>query len=209
MSVRIPAILQALIAAAIIVVAVGVDTPSASAHEQLLDSTPVDSENLPTAPTEVALTFSAEVLTYGGAIIIADEQGRDWAASEPKFDRSVMSVQLEPDMPPAGYEIRWRVVSGDGHPISGLIPFTVGGAAAYERPDASAQTATEGDAPAVVDVEGQAQQETASIVRVMLIGGIGAAVAAALFVTLHLFRRRRAAGPDDSGPRAHDAGNAA
>uniref|UniRef100_UPI003B39FD74 copper resistance protein CopC n=1 Tax=Pseudactinotalea sp. TaxID=1926260 RepID=UPI003B39FD74 len=30
------------------------------------------------------------------------------------------------------YDIRWRVVSSDGHPISGVIPFSVGDAG--ERP---------------------------------------------------------------------------
>jgi hypothetical protein len=40
-------------------------------------------ERLDAAPSEVSLTFSADVLTIGAAVVIADASGRDWAAGAP------------------------------------------------------------------------------------------------------------------------------
>jgi methionine-rich copper-binding protein CopC len=98
----------------------------AAAHDELVASTPSIGEQLASAPSEVSLTFSADVLTIGAAVIIADGAGRDWVADEPVVTDGVVTVGLQSGMPDAGYEIRWRVVSEDGHPISGLVPFTVG-----------------------------------------------------------------------------------
>ncbi len=91
----------------------------AAAHDELLASSPSPGAALDSAPTEVTLTFSADVLTIGAAVIVADGAGKDWAAAAPAVDNGVVSVPLVPALPAGGYEIRWRVVSQDGHPISG------------------------------------------------------------------------------------------
>lgn len=174
----------------------------ASAHDELVASTPAAGAQLASAPSEVSLTFSADVLTLGAAVIVADGEGRDWAATDPVVADGVVTVGLSPDMPDAGYEIRWRVVSEDGHPVSGLVPFTVGDAAPLTRTpaadattgemaptDASATDASATDA-AAQEQDTQADQGSP---RIVLIGIGGAIAALAVFALIHLLRRKKGA----------------
>lgn len=100
-------------------------SPTAYAHDTLTDSSPAEGETLEETPTQVRLTFSAEVLDMGAAVVVADSDGDSWEADEPTVDGKDLTVPLEDGMPNGDYEINWRVTSSDGHPISGAIPFTV------------------------------------------------------------------------------------
>ena len=172
-----------VVAAGIVVAAVAVlaAVVPASAHDDLLSSSPSAGERLPTAPDEISLRFSADVMDVGAEVIVADADGTDWVAADPLLASDAVTVPLQGGMPVAGYEVRWRVVSSDGHPISGVIPFTVGDAAALERVAVSA--APTPDAAA-------ASETGAEIPRVLVIGAIGAGIALAVFAVVSLLRRR-------------------
>lgn len=172
----------------------------ASAHDELLSSTPETGQRLTEAPTQVTLTFSADVLDTGAAVIVADAEGHDWAATEPVLDGPTVTVELQPDMPAAGYEVRWRVVSSDGHPIAGTVPFTIGGGTPLEHtaqpstPAAGGQSA-QSDEPTA----DEAGQENAGALRIAFIGAAGAGIAVALFALIIFLRRRSdARGTDDA-----------
>ncbi|PVW04706.1 copper resistance protein CopC [Microbacterium sp. Gd 4-13] len=173
----------------------------ASAHDELLSSTPSSGERLLAAPSEVTLTFSADVLDMGAAIVVADADGQDWAAGESAVVEGSVTVEVQPGMADAGYEVRWRVVSSDGHPISGIIPFTVGDGEPLVR-DAAAESSSESDAAGTTGVDTTASQTTSQgqgAFRVALIGGAGAAIALGVLAVFLLLRRRAtAAGTDDS-----------
>jgi methionine-rich copper-binding protein CopC len=171
----------------------------ASAHDELLSSTPDTGQRLAEAPTQVTLTFSADVLDTGAAVIVADAEGHDWAATEPVLDGSTVTVELQPDMPAAGYEVRWRVVSSDGHPIAGTVPFTIGDGTPLEHtaqptaPSADGQAA-QSDEPTA----DEADQENAGALRIAFVGAAGAGIAVALFALILFLRRRSdARGTDD------------
>lgn len=176
----------ALVAAAVLVL---VASPPASAHDELVSSDPVSGQRLDAAPESVSLTFSADVLTVGAAIVVADAEGKDWVSGTPAIAAGVVTVALSGGMPAAGYEVRWRVVSSDGHPISGLVPFTIGDGQRLKRDG--------GAAPAVADptpgaaAAADAPRDDPGILRVLLIGAGGAAGAAVLFALFQLLRRRR------------------
>lgn len=176
----------ALAAAAVLAIAA-----PASAHDELLGSTPASGEALGSAPTEVTLTFSADVLTIGAAVIVADGEGKDWAAAAPAVDNGVVSVALVPALPAGGYEIRWRVVSQDGHPISGLIPFTVGGATPLTRTPAAAPPTDATDTTATATPQDQSAREDQGIIRILLVGAGGAIIAVAAYAAFHLLRRKK------------------
>lgn len=155
----------------------------AVAHDELLSSTPSSGQALDVAPETVELNFSADVMTLGAAIIVVDASGTDWAASEPEVDHGTVSVPIKPDMPVAGYEIRWRVVSSDGHPISGIIPFTIGDADPLVR-ETSASTA------AHTEADQQGTTENQGALRAVWVGGSAAALAIVAFVLISFLRRR-------------------
>lgn len=166
----------------------------AAAHDELISSDPAEGDQLAVAPETVTLTFSGEILPMGAAVVVADADGNDWVDGEPERRDNVVTVTLTPDMPEAGYEIRWRVVSEDGHPISGFVPFTIGDASPLEReaPSVAAEGTTDHTSDAYTSASGQSTQESAGAMRLVLIGAGGAALAVAAFALLSLIRRRGA-----------------
>ncbi|WP_187614868.1 MULTISPECIES: copper resistance CopC family protein [Microbacterium] len=179
----------------------------ATAHDQLLESSPADGERLEAPPASVTMTFSGELLvlddsTAGATVLVVDAEGEDWATGEVEVRGRNVTAALEADMPAGGYQVRWQVVSEDGHPIAGVIPFAIGDAAPLEttrNPEPEAPTAT-ADASDTADSSDQNADETGDPFRAVLVGGTGAALAVAAFALILILRRRRAAAvPPDSG----------
>lgn len=112
--------------------------PSASAHDTLVASTPAADENLTSAPAEITLTFSAEVLDVGAEILVTGSDDVEHR-SVPTIEGSVVSTAL-PELAVGHYDARWRVVSSDGHPISGVVPFSVGDAGPRPEPESPTTT---------------------------------------------------------------------
>jgi methionine-rich copper-binding protein CopC len=136
---------RALLAAATalgIVLAATTAIAPASAHDELVSSTPASDAALDPAPTEVVLTYSDNILEVGVEVSVTDADGAEWVADAPVVDGPTVTVPLESDMPGGAYTAEWRVVSSDGHPISGTIPFTVTTPAASPSPSASEPAVT-------------------------------------------------------------------
>lgn len=194
---------------AVAVVAVFATAVPASAHDSLVHSTPEADESLTTAPESITLTYSGELLvlgdsTQGAVVLVIDESGRDWATGDVEVSGDTVTAAVEPGMPEAGYQVRWQVVSEDGHPISGVVPFTIGDA----EPMTATQAPTDADAPAYVpdaseDPTDQSADETDGGTRVLLVGGAGAAIAVVALVLYRILRRPKTA------PAASAEGDAA
>lgn len=179
----------------------------ASAHDQLISSTPAEGERLDTAPESITMTFSGQLMILdpsmtGAVVMVVDESGRDWVAGEPEVHADTVTVELEPGMPVAGYQVRWQVVSEDGHPISGVIAFTIGDAAPMVTGQSGAASSEQNTAVA----EDQITGETGGPGRVLLVGAGGAAIAVAVFALYRFLRRPRttAASPESGDPAAEN-----
>ena len=173
----------------------------AAAHDELVASSPAPGERLADAPSEIALSFSSDVLTMGAAVIVADADGRDWVIGDPIVEAGTVTVPVDGSMPDAGYEVRWRVVSSDGHPISGLIPFTVGGGSPLVRttdePSPQATSPAGATSGGAASDQNQSTPQDQHATRVVLVGAAGAAIAVALFALVSLLRRRGASARTD------------
>jgi len=121
----------------------GVATP-ALAHDELIGSTPSPDEQVSTAPTSVVLTYSAAIMPEGAEVIVVDAAGKDWTDGAPVIDTNTLTAPLASGMPEAGYLVEWRVVSSDGHPISGTIPFAVGQASPLQSSQATPDAGADG-----------------------------------------------------------------
>ncbi|MRG59333.1 copper resistance protein CopC [Agromyces sp. CFH 90414] len=97
----------------------------ALAHDELLGSTPEPGQVLETAPDEVLLTFSGDVIAVGSVIEVVDHHGEAVESGETTVLGPEVSAALPTDLS-GDYQVRWRVVSSDGHPIEGTIDFGVG-----------------------------------------------------------------------------------
>ena len=97
----------------------------AQAHDTLLSTDPEDGSTLETSPEAITFTFSADVLEVSPLVRITDESGEEVAEIEPSVEGPTATATLPEPLAAGTYEIQWRVVSGDGHPIEGTLTLTV------------------------------------------------------------------------------------
>ena len=76
------------------------------------------------------LTFTESVNLIDGGIRLVDGVGATVPTSDPTVDGNTVNWPMPADLPEGAYVVTWRVVSSDGHPISGASSFGVGTAAA-------------------------------------------------------------------------------
>ncbi|WP_396641562.1 copper resistance protein CopC [Microbacterium sp.] len=103
--------------------------PSAAfAHDELIGSTPDDGEIIETGPSEIDLRFSANPLEGDGAteVLVIDPSGAEVQQGDPILDRNGVIQELSGADERGTYTVVWRIVSSDGHPISGELTFSVG-----------------------------------------------------------------------------------
>ncbi len=102
---------------------------TAQAHATLLTSTPEAQSVVAQAPAQVTLTFDQAVQPVVGGTEVVDSHGdsvtRGAAHSDPANAR-ILAIGLQPNLADGDYTVRWRVVSTDGHLISGVLAFGVG-----------------------------------------------------------------------------------
>ena len=101
--------------------------PTTSAHADLQVSTPADGESLEIAPEEIRLTFSEELFEELVEISILDAAGDLYSTIEVEQTPPPGTDVIFPwptQAPPGEYSIAYRVVSADGHPVTGTISFS-------------------------------------------------------------------------------------
>jgi copper transport protein len=95
-----------------------------------------------TAPARIVLRFDQQVRDVASTVTNADgEQVAAGPASTSSGDVRALVIPLKPNLPDGDYTVRWRIVSTDGHIISGV--FAVGIGAGRPPPQAAeVQTAS-------------------------------------------------------------------
>jgi copper transport protein len=127
---------------AILVGVLALGTTAASAHATLESSSPADGQSVLTSPSEIRITFSEAVTTISGGLSVLDADGKtvDVGNSEVVGGRTLVAPISE-TLSDGTYVATYRVLSADGHPVSGSILFGVGNGAL----DRSAQPSSSGD----------------------------------------------------------------
>jgi copper transport protein len=101
----------------------------ALAHAELVSMTPANGAQLTRPPTEVRMTFTESINLVDNGIRLVDHVGANVPTPQPTVNGRTVTWPMPPDLPEGPYIITWRVVSADGHPISGASSFGVGTAA--------------------------------------------------------------------------------
>lgn len=120
-------VLRFLVASWLIVGAVFTGSAVAHAHADLSFSTPEDGAALDVAPAEVRLTFNEELFAELVEISVLDANGDLVMATEAEQTPPPGTDVIVPwpaDLPPGEYSVAYRVVSEDGHPVTGTITFS-------------------------------------------------------------------------------------
>ncbi|WP_030659363.1 MULTISPECIES: copper resistance CopC/CopD family protein [Streptomyces] len=102
---------------------------SAFAHAGLSGSDPADSTVLKEAPRHVTLTFTESVTFSEDSLRVLSPENRRVNPAPAQYadgKSNTARVQLSDELPQGTYTVAWRVVSADGHPISGAFVFSIG-----------------------------------------------------------------------------------
>lgn len=146
---------------------------SANAHSGLISSDPSSSQILDQIPQTMSLTFNEDLIEIEGervnSLQLINEGSTEKTALEVRIEGPVISGRLPAGTFPAGnYKISYRVVSADGHPISGEIAI-------------STQSPTTIESDLGVEVVYQEEEQD------RYFSNIGFFVVAAIFLSLSLY----------------------
>jgi methionine-rich copper-binding protein CopC len=105
---------------------------TASAHAHLEKSIPADGSVITTSPANLVLNFSAAARLTALSIQKGDDPKQNLKPL-PTTAAQQISVAL-PQLAPGTYSVSWRVMSDDGHVMSGTLHFTLVSDRAADHP---------------------------------------------------------------------------
>ena len=103
----------------------GISVSAVAAHVELITSSPAAGANLPTAPTEVTITFDDELDPDLSSFTVADAGSISVGGGEVDLtvaDRNVMAGTVTITQPGV-YTVTYHVAGGDGHQLEGSFSF--------------------------------------------------------------------------------------
>ena len=125
--------------AAAVALCVLVTVAPASAHAEIVSSNPTNGATLASLPSEVVLTFDENVGTPA-YVSVTDTDGTSVASGQATIDGATVTQRLTTAAAAGVYALSYRVVSDDGHPVTGTLGFTVTGTSASPGPETSQAT---------------------------------------------------------------------
>jgi copper resistance protein C len=99
----------------------------ANAHARLMKSDPSADALLSSSPRIITLWFNEAPEAAFSSIQLFDEKGA--AVTSEKLTRTApngLEISIPSTLPPGEYEVRYRILSVDGHHINGKFGFRVG-----------------------------------------------------------------------------------
>jgi copper transport protein len=126
---------------------------AAHGHAVVVDTAPQRGEHLDAAPAQVVLTFNEPVKARAGDLRVYDtgsERVDTGEVGQPQPDRA--TVELQDGIAKDVYTTTYRVVSADGHPVSGGFVFGYGRAAGADHPGPSVAELLDRERSTSVDV---------------------------------------------------------
>ncbi|WP_147942095.1 copper resistance protein CopC [Microbispora sp. CSR-4] len=105
----------------------GASAAPALAHDTLRSSTPA-SNAVVSSLDLIELEFNNNV-RYP-VVLLHDAAGQRFPSGTPRTRGAKVLVDVDEPLPSGSYTVVWRVVSADGRPIEGEIPFIVGSSSA-------------------------------------------------------------------------------
>lgn len=118
-------VIRLFAAAAVVTTVIAGVTGPAAAHTELKSSTPKDGATVEKAPSHVELVFTESINRQFVTIVVTGPGGQKVAKGKPGTKGPVVTQPLTADLPNGRYAIAFRVVSSDGHPVSGELHFTL------------------------------------------------------------------------------------
>ena len=153
---------------------------TASGHSQLVSSDPADGSVLSAPPTQLVLTFNEALLKEAVDVAIANAAGDVVSGDVATVVGAIATIPWPDYLPPDNYSVSYRVVSDDGHPITGSIGFSY----------TSNSNSTSAASPEVTPVATPEVSPTSEPATGFPIGLVGLILALAATITVIILARR-------------------
>jgi methionine-rich copper-binding protein CopC len=124
------------------VVAIAATASPAAAHTALKASSPKAGAQVNVPPAQVTLAFTDQMRTGLARVSVRGPGDARFESGPPQIAGNRVVQSLRPLGAAGRYQIVYRVVSADGHPVAGSVRFTL------TRPGPGAATATSASSPA-------------------------------------------------------------
>jgi hypothetical protein len=175
----------------------------AAAHNELIGSIPEDGSTVAAPPKVVELAFDQPVQREFDQLAVLDEDDGHHEEDEVEIVGGRVRQQVG-ELEPGTYRITYRIVSADGHPVTGMVTFTVNadGPSPTAAPQPSASETDHGhhEAAAATTADGDDGLNP----LVLTAGGIAAAGILGAVVYFVMGGRRPPGSPsDDEAETAH------
>jgi methionine-rich copper-binding protein CopC len=105
-------------------IAMATATPAA-AHTALESSSPDDDARIGAAPDQITLKFTGPIRTRLSKVSVRGPGDERFELGSPQATSDTVTQLLRPLGAAGRYQIVYRVVAGDGHPLTGTIRFTL------------------------------------------------------------------------------------
>lgn len=104
--------------------------PAAQGHVSVIKTVPQYQSTIEQLPSKISITFNSPLVVLGSknpnTITVLNPNKKSVTLQDATVDGAVISVPLDTNNPVAGtYSVRYRVVSTDGHGVSGTYSFAV------------------------------------------------------------------------------------
>jgi methionine-rich copper-binding protein CopC len=152
---------------------------SANAHSSLINSDPSSGQILDRISQVMTLTFNEDLIEIEGEQVNSLQLNFLDSGEKTALELNVIGPEISGLLPartyPAGkYELSYRVVSADGHPITGVIPFSSSEITTVMQPEpkAAISEAPIANSPSQEDVASGRDVQLLYLVTVLIAGGI-------------------------------------
>ncbi|TDD00757.1 copper resistance protein CopC [Nonomuraea deserti] len=105
--------------------ATGIALSPAEAHNVLISSDPKDGATLTASPARVTLVFDQPVRQGYAQVGVTGAGGSAWADGAAEIAAERVSVKVKPLAAGGSYVVGYRILSADGHPVTGKIGFSL------------------------------------------------------------------------------------
>lgn len=134
---------------AILLAGLGILAPisPASAHTDLVSTSPAADSDVLAAQDTISLTFSEPPLVDGAAIVVMNSSGDILDSPAPSLDGASLSIPWPADLITGKTTIQWRATAQDGHVESGEFVFNYTAAAEGGMAPSPAASAMPSESP--------------------------------------------------------------
>lgn len=102
---------------------------SASAHTDLVSTSPAANSDVNTSQETISITFAEPMLVDGAAIVVVDSTGTTLDSPAPTQDGASLSIPWPAGLVPGIVTVQWRATGADGHVLSDEFTFNYTAAA--------------------------------------------------------------------------------